>query len=117
MTQGIYEAFWHASWKVELRIDDELFVSACDGSTQARGKIVHRFKNRSSKVHGQKLESFIDWDDPHFNIKRVRDATAKALKPPVAVVISSEPVCPCSDSCVQCDIGYHDRCRDCPRTR
>lgn len=118
MSKGIYEAVWHSSWKVELTIDDDLFRDACEGIVQARAKIVHRFKNRASKVHDKKLEVFIDWDDPHFDIKRVRDAPAKKrASRPRATMLPEEPSCTCPDSCFMCDIGNHYQCRNCPRTR
>lgn len=81
MTTGIYEVTWHGDWKVELRLRDALFASACDDSAQAIARIVHRFKNKCWKVHNRKPEAYIDWKDPHFDIKRVRDATES----PVAV--------------------------------
>lgn len=76
MADGIYEATWFASWKVELRIDDDVFISARDNAdTTARRRIITQFKGKCSTKFKKKPEGFIDWDSPHFDIKRVRDAS------------------------------------------
>lgn len=115
MTTGIYEAVWHADWKVELKLDDALFNSAREGSVQAIAKIVHRFKYKCRKVHNRKLEAFIDWKDPHFDIKRVRDATESPVAAAPTLATLDQQECPCPDSCVLCDRNDHGWCTDCPR--
>lgn len=75
MSQGIYEVSWLSTWKIELRLDDALYANACGGSVQARGKIVHRFRNKCLKTYAQKIDLPIRWDDSDFSVARIADAS------------------------------------------
>jgi len=135
MSYGIYEVVFYSSWKVELRIDDAKFIRAREGGEKAQNSIIQQFKRKCQKVYDRQPEQRIYWEDRSFDIKRVSDSAvprkkrkssqlsvdkrlnAPSVTSPPEPWISTEPTCPCPDNCVQCDIGNHWTCRNCPRTR
>lgn len=109
---GIYEAVYYASWKIDdLRIDDYVFRAACDGDVSSQNRIMTQYKSKIRKKYGEdnpRRPQYINWNDQHFDIKRLRDARVPNTRRPAGTTLSprlSQGTCDCE--CTQCDIGYH----------
>lgn len=117
---GIYEAVYHASWKIDdLRIDDSVFRAACDGNIPSQNRIMNQYMSKIRKKYGQEktqqLPKYIYWDNQYFDIKRLRDARVPNTRPASTTESPrlSQGTCDCG--CARCDIGYHchNSRRDC----
>lgn len=112
---GIYRATFNVSWTIDMRIKDSIYNAARDGDMTSQAHIMKLYKSKILEKFGRS-PGFISWDDWHFDIKRLRDASA-TTRSSRTTRRSTGPSgeCRCGeadgrDQCAQCDRGYH--CHD-----
>ena len=120
MTIGIYEAVFHASWKIDdLRIDDDKYIAAVRGDIDAQNYVILRYKGRLRRKYPKQFSQLprIYWNDKNFDMKRIGETpfdmnriteTSSAVSSPTKRIIQIEnAMTDCDCSCNWCDVGNH----------
>ena len=105
MSDGIYEAVFHSSWRVRFTFDDSLYQAALGGHVKSRDAFIIRFLIATRARYDKPLEQYVRWDDRHFDHSRIGDAAQPKKKAAEKTVVPPSGECDCE--CSRCDIGYH----------
>jgi len=101
-THEVLMRYGNRLYAVELTLSDGVVANMTESTLagkNARDHVCIRFKKAVTTQYGVRL-GFVEW-------KKLR------LKPIVKVVV--EHPCTCPDSCVLCDLGQCERCKNCSR--
>jgi len=82
----------------------------------ARSSVCIRFRKACQAKAGDQWnwvegQPFIEWG--HLTIRKLPDPEQVASTPVVTASPRTEGTCCDDDDCINCDIGYHERCPNC----
>jgi hypothetical protein len=119
MHYGSYDAQLGNEWRVSLRIDDDMFDSACASRDQNveenQYNIITLFRRECMIKYNAKPDRF-DWTDPRFAINRSGDARPLPVnrKPYNRNQQTVRYGCTCERTpvlCGLCHAGHHQLCK------